>query len=739
MPRSPKEKKEKTVKKFPVKKLPRILKKKYTEKKLGRKLLKKIYIPADKKLILNLFSEKETTPKGKEFLIVPADKTFTKAELNHLKKIVKEVKKQKGRIRILPLAITAGFIFAVFTALTLTKNIIAKKVIVSTVQSIAKARCDIKSVNIKFIESTFDIRGFEVADKDEPMRNIFSFSSLTVDFDMLQLLKSKFVANELSVEGIEIHSDRTYDGTLPPKALKKIKKNEDKAKKEPSPLMLELQSKSKNSIDIVKNSLTGTFEQFNPETMFKNYYASLKTPEVAARIQAEVPTLITRYSAKPAELEEKIKRGTEVVNSVINIDYNSLLNNPVKLKEAVEALTDAYNYTIQIKNDSESLMKEINSDVKMTSNLATDIQKAFKNDTSFVQNEIGKIKSLSVDDGMKFISGTFDSILCELLGKYYPYVDQAKGYLAKMNNNKKEKKAKEKKNKISRAAGRNVYYRKDTVPTFWIKKVSTSGQGFYGKLLDVSNDMDKTGKPVTGEVGLSLFGLEHNASVIVDTRTKSTAPLVTVDYNCNNVPVSFPLSYFDNTPGVPGIESSKALLDFVVEVFENDGFSLSGSGNFRDVKMVTTPFEPAFISDIYVSILSKINDFSLKVKSGYTVSKGLDLQIISDIDKVFGAALEKEVRNQIEILKVQVQTEVMNKINEYTNNAFGELKTFEDLQKEINKYINMANDLPKQIEAKQKEVENMMKKGITNEINKATEQAKERTQNELKNQLKKLF
>lgn len=739
MPRSPKEKKEKNVKKFPLKKLPRSLKKKYTEKKLNKKFLKKIYIPADKKIILNLFSEKETTAKGKELLFVPADKTFTKAEIKHLKKIIKEIKNQKGRIRLLPLAVTAGFIFAVLTGITLTKNIIAKKVIVSAVQSVAKARCDIKSVNIKFIDSTFDIRGFEVADKDKPMRNVFSFDSLTVDFDMLQLLKSKFVANELSVEGIKIHSERTYDGTLPPKALKKINKNEEKAQKEPSPLMLELQNKSKNSIDIVKNSLTGTFDQFNPETMFKNYYASLKTPEVAARVQAEVPALITRYSAKPAEFEAKVKKGTEVVNSVINIDYNALANNPVKLKEALEALTEAYNYTVQIKNESDSLMKEINADFKMTSGLATDIQKAFKNDTSFVQNEIGKIKSLTLDDGMNFISGTFDSILCELLGKYYPYVDQAKGYLDKINSNKKEKKAKEKKNKISRAAGRNVYYRKDTVPSFWIKKVSTSGEGFYGKLLDVSSDMDKTGKPVTGEVGVSLFGLEHNANVVVDTRSKSTAPLVTVDYNCNNVPVSFPLSYFDNTPGVPGIESSKALLDFVLEIFENDGFSLSGSGNFREVNMVTTPFEPAFISDIYVSILSNIKDFSLKLKSGYTVSNGLDLQIISDIDKVFGTALEKEVRNQIDILKVQVQTEVMNKINEYTNNAFGELKTFEDLQKEINKYINMANDLPKQIEAKQKEVENMMKKGVENEINKYTDQAKERTQNELKNQFKKLF
>lgn len=742
MPRSTKEPTEKKTKKkevktFPVKKLPGLLKRKYSEKKLNKKLLKKIYIPSDKKLVQDLFSAKETNKKGKELIFIPSDKTFTKKELNHLKSIIKEVKSQKGRIKLVPLIAVAGFIFLLVSAIAVSKNFIAKKIIISTVQSIAKARCDIKTVDIKFLDSTFNMKGFEVADKDEPMTNIFSFDSFTVDFDMLQLLKAKFVANELSVEGIKVKSERSYDGSLPPKKLKKLKKNEEKANKEKktSPFMAELQKKSANSLETVKQSLSGTFEQYNPENMFQNYYANLKTPAISQNIQTEVPLLIEKYSKMPAKYEEEIKKGTEVVNQVVNIDYSSLAQNPVKLKEAVEKITEAYNYTVKIKDDTNATLKDLESDFNKTTTLATNLQKAITQDTNYVQNEINKITSLSLDDGKQFISGTLDSLLYDVMGKYYPYTVKASDFLSNMKKNKKAKEPKVKKEKIKRSEGRNIYYRNDNIPKFWIKKISTSGEGFYGNILNASSDMDKTNKPASGEIELSLYGLDHKASVVVDTRTNSSDPLVTVDYNCDKIPVELPLSYFNNTPGVPGIESSKAYLDCILKIFENDGFALEGSGNIYEAKLITTPFEPAFISDIYTNILSNIQDINLQVKTEFTASKGLDLALNSDIDRIFASALEKEIAKQLEILKKQVQTEVVNKINEYTNNAFGELKTFEDLQKEMKKYTDMANELTKKVEAKQKEVENLMKKGAEKEIN----NAKEKAQTELKSQLKKLF
>ena len=94
-------------KKFPAKKLPGLLKKSYTQKKFNSKILKKIYIPEDKKLIESLFSEKYTKGK-KELIRVPRENQFTKKELSQLKKISKSIKKNKGRVKLVPFIAVAG-------------------------------------------------------------------------------------------------------------------------------------------------------------------------------------------------------------------------------------------------------------------------------------------------------------------------------------------------------------------------------------------------------------------------------------------------------------------------------------------------------------------------------------------------------------------------------------------------------------------------------------------------------
>ena len=54
-PKTPKAPKE--LKTYPVKKLPKIYKKTYTQKQLDKKLLKKLYIPEDQKYVQDLFKE----------------------------------------------------------------------------------------------------------------------------------------------------------------------------------------------------------------------------------------------------------------------------------------------------------------------------------------------------------------------------------------------------------------------------------------------------------------------------------------------------------------------------------------------------------------------------------------------------------------------------------------------------------------------------------------------------------
>ena len=742
-----KPKKQKKQKLYSAKKLPGLLKKKYSEKKLNKKIFKKLYVPEDKELLKALFIPAEPDNKGRIFYLIPKDKTFLKTELKRLKKIAKEIKNQKGRIKLVPLAAVAAFIFAVVTTVILFKNKIAKLAITTAVESVAEARCDIKNVDIKILKSTFTLDGLEIADKDAPMKNIIQIEKINLDFDLLQLLKARFVANDMSVLGVEFKTDRTYDGTLPPKKLKKIKKQKIEEEKKDSPLAASLKNKSDVALDGVKNTINSMMEQYNPQTYIDNFYKNLNTPQIAQEVQEEVEKLVSKYSDMPQKLEDEISQGQKIITEVEKINLDEISSNPLKIKEAVETLKNAYDYATKLQSDTNAIVKDIQKDTNYATKLSGNIQKSVQHDKKMLNTEISKITSFKLDDGKNIISSTIETLACQILGKYYPYAAKATKYLTAPKNNKaaKEQKA-EKKKKTKRSEGRIITYKNDSAPKVWIKKISGSGGTMSFNFTDIASDMDITGKPAAGNFELTAAGIKHNAKLIIDTRTNSAEPLVYADYTCANIAIKFPSSQFGNIPGVPALDSSKGAVGCIFKLFEDEGFSISGKSILKEAKLSTVAFEPEILSDIYSNVLARIDTVDFTFTTGYTSSKGLTLNIDSEIDRQFIKALSDEISAQLKQLKEQIEKEALALINNLTNGALGEINSFDSLKKQILDYQNYANTLTKQVEGKKKEAENLMNKGIKDAEKKAQEEldrqkkeAEKKAKDEAVKALKNLF
>ena len=742
-PKAPKAPKE--LKTYPAKKLPKLFKKTYTQKQLDKKILGKLYIPEDKKYLQSLFKESGKNKKDLALFTIPADLTFEKKELSRLTTMALEIKQNKGRVKFLPLIATIAFIAAVVVTLTLTKNIIARKVITSTCESIFEAKCDIDYLNISFFNSTFKMTGWQVANKKQPMKNLFSVESVTFDFDMLQLLKARFVANELSVLGVDTNTDRKTSGDISAQRLAKIqKKKEKKAKKaakenEKSAFMLALESKANGAMDTLKDSFKGLFDQYNPETIMKEVQEQLQTPKVSKEVQEQAQALAQKYKAKPDEIKAKLDTAKASAETLTSLDVSSIQSNPAKIKDMLESANSLKTNVESLKKDADTVLNEIQSDINGVKGLTTKIQNAIENDKGLVDKQISKFTSLNLDTGKNFISGTFDSIIYQLLGKYYPYYIKGMEYLDQAKNNKKDKPKKEKKQKkaytITRAAGRDVTYKSDDAPKFWIKKTAGSGPSFAFDISDLSSNMDLTGKPAVANVTASLFNIDHKAKVTVDTREASKEPLVLANYNCDKLSLAYPASKMGDIPGVPGIDSSKAQLDFIFKVFENDGFSLSGTSYFTNLQLSAPAFEPAFVSTIYANTLQKINSMKLGIQTGFTQSAGLDLKLNTDVDKQFINAFTAEMTNQLGAIKEKVESELFAKINEYTNGALGEINSFNDISDKLNGYKKNIDDLYAQIEAKRKELED----ATVGKAKAAADDAVNSLKDSAKSKLKSLF
>ena len=728
-----------------MKKIPSLFRKKYTAKKLEKKIYKKLYVPDDKKYVKSLFTEVEKKgAKQIPIYAIPADKAeqLAKKDMKRLKLLAKQIKSQKGRVNFVPLIVTIAFIVAIPVCFSMFKNVIIKKALTVVCENIFEAKTDIEKVDFKFLDSSLKIKKVEIANKNDYMKNLVDIGSITIDFDLGQLLRKRFVVDELSVLDVNTGTERTTSGELPPAKEKKIKKQKAKSEKAASESKLgkALSDKKAVAADSLQKNITGLFNQFNPETLMQNYAAQLQTPAISTQVQEQIPQIVAKWQAKPAEVQKTVDELQKSVNEIMAFDFSSVQNNPLKIKEFIESLDSTYKNIDKVKNDANGVLNSFNSDIAEADGLRKTVQNAVTHDMNFANSEINKIKSLNVSDGTKLISGMFENVACDVLGKYYPYAMKGVDYLLELKSKQaskpKTEKAKKEKKKYSvkRAPGRDIFYRQDKVPALWIKKMAGSGPNFFVQATDIASNQDIINKPAKIDFNMDLWNLQHTAKLVVDFRTETKEPLVRADYGLKNIPLNIPAEKFGEYPGVPSFDA-KCAVDAILKIFDDEGFEITGKGLLTDLKISTVPFEPEYASKIYSSVMGRINTVRASMTSGFTLSGGLNMALDSDADVQVINSIKKEMEAQLAGIKENLKAELTKRINEASGGALSQFGSLDDIKSKLTGSVGQANGYEKQLTQKRSEAEKQMKGKADEATKKATDSAKK----ELGNQLKKLF
>ena len=727
------------------KKIPSLFRKKYTAKKLEKKIYKRLYVPDDKKYVKSLFTEVEK--KGKKqipIFAIPPEKAeqLAKKDMKRLKSLAKQIKSQKGRVNFVPLLVTLAFIAAIPITFTMFKNVLIKKGITVVCEKIFEAKCDIEKVDFKFFDSSLKIKKIEIANKNDYMKNLVDIGSITLDFDLGQLLRKRFVADELSVLDVNSGTERKTSGQLPPKKVKKIKKSKEKEAKKASEskfgkLLAEKKAVAASSLE---SNITGLFNQLNPETLMNNFYSQLQTPGLSAQVQEQIPQIVAKWQAKPAEVQQTVDELQKAVNDIVAFDYGAVQSNPLKIKEFIETIDSTKKNIEKVKKDANGVLNSFNADLKEADGLRKTVQNAVTHDMNFANSEINKIKSLNISDGTKLISGMFENVACDVLGKYYPYAKKGVDYLlemkAKQATQPKKEKAKKEKTKytVKRAPGRDIFYRQDKVPAFWIKKMAGSGPNFFAQATDLASNQDIINKPAKIDFNMELYNLQHSAKLVVDFRTNTSEPLIRADYGIKNIPLIIPAEKFGSYPGVPSFDA-KCAVDAILKIFDDEGFEITGKGLLTDLKITTVPFEPEYASKIYSNVMGRINTVRASVTSGFTLSGGLKMALDSDADVQVLNSLKKEMEAQLAAIKENLKAELTKRINEASGGALSQFGSLDDIKGKLTGSVNKASEYEKQLNQKRAEAEKQMKGKAEEATKKATDNAKK----EIGNQLKKLF
>ena len=719
----------KAPKMLPMKKAPKMFKKTYREKKFKKKILKRIYIPSDLTLVKSVYSL-ETDEKGRKFYINNLDRNLETAKIKRLKVVAKQIKKNKKGIRILPLIITVAVFSFVFTMVVTFKNVVVKKGIVYGMQKVFQAKTDVQKVDVSFLKSYIKINGLAQANKDSPMTNIFQIDEINLDFNLTELLKGKFYAEKLAIEGVAIGTERKTSGALPA-VVKKEKKEDSKVDKQ----MKEAQEKLTVA---AQKELRSMFDKFNPENILSDMQYSLKSPELAKTLIKDVQEKVEKWAAVPGQIEKDYNEFSKSVETVVKTDWNNITD-LIQIKNAIEAITKSINDGKALSETVNQTINEVKADSMLVKTYGEQVAQAVTDDTNLVDNKIKEMKALySVDGVRKVMNESVESLIYQLSGKYYPYVQKALEAAKSIQEKPKEPK-KEKKASPERLKGRNIYYKKDTVPKLRIDEVAASGYEkgtdsllFKGSAKNISSDQNITNKPSIINADFKVMGRPNSAKVVVDVRDNSTAPMVSADYDGKDWIINADAGAF----------ALKSTSEIIAKLSaENDGsFSLGGTLDMAVSEMTGMDLGNEVVNRVYQKALSKVDRLTV----GFTCYKEKDdyLKVTLDNPELLGKQLSEPVikafTEEVENFVNEAKEKVKNLLSEQTGGLSDQLLKFSSMEELLNAQKNNLAALEKQLNEKKVELENRVKAQATEKVNQAKDEAKKQIENQTKETMKDL-
>lgn len=728
-------KEKKSEKKVSVKKLPGIFKKSYTEKKFKKHISDKLYIPDDKKFVTDLFKLSKDK-KERDVLRIPLDSSFTKKEIKRLVVLSKEIKKNKGRIKVGSFLAVAIAITVVCVVVTVFKNPVTKFGIKSVMQSTFGAKCDIGSVNVEILGAHITVNNLAQASADEPMKNIFQFDKLDLDFNLTQLLRARFDAENIEITGIALGTERKNSGALP---IKKKTAQEKEEKTDSTGFYKSLKEKMGSNSEKAKNSFETLFSMYDPNKISENLKNNIKSPTVAKEVEEELKQIIETWKNKPSELQQKVealKASTAKLTSLNTSKISNVTEISALLKEIESSTKEIKN----VKSDIENSVLSFGDDQKKVNALKKKLDDAIQNDKNLLQTQVA---IFDISEVKNTISNTLDEASYAMLGKYYPYLKQLISYAGAMKGTGKSdseevkkniKKAKETAKKESkRYVGRNVYWKADKVPSFLIEKLHGSGVGIEVKATNISNDMNKRGEPwiISGKYNQKT--VLHNVNLVVDARSNISDPLIQCSYSGENFPLLLDFSKNIDSAGMPifdGVSTISAKL-----VADSD-FSFSGSGsmNMDPVKVTSKPLSSEIAERIYSQALTSVNSLDLQAKVGFSEKNGVDLNLSTNFDKILSNAINVVANKELENVKSAAMEKISKQIGGSTDGANELFSKFDNISSQINSSKSSVNDISKIIDTKKSEISKQLKKSMPDKVSNSIS---EKTGSTIKNLLKK--
>ena len=532
------------------------------------------------------------------------------------------------------------------------------------------AKVELASADLSLFPAGLELRGLQVANPDQPMKNALEVARIRMNFDTLNLFRRKVIVEQMEMMGIKLDTPRKTSGALPGLAAKRgAKKAAPKAKKRKSiceggglpsismPNVNDILSKEKlPSIELATSLKTQIQKE---KQKWQERLASLPDQKTFESYKAQI---------------QQIKSGGGGLGGLLSSGGKVL-----ELKKKIEADID------RIKSAKKDFQKEL-ATLKQR---VTEAKKAPFKDAARLARKYGLSK-----EGLANLSSLiFGAKICGWMEKAANWYEKMRPILQRAKQKKGNKVV------VKPLRGKGVYVKfkeRHPLPDFLIKQANgtvLTGSGvIQGIIKNITPEQDVLGKPLTFSFKgdkLKNFKLIESSGVLNHIRPQAPKDQI-----------KFLIKGFQ-AKGITLLENSKtplllekALADLNTKAVlqgENINANIVGAFHSASFSVKGEQSGSAIINAIF-SALRNVRDFIVNAKVSGTI-QDYDIQLSSDLDGILKKSVGKIIAKQTQQLRQKLSQAIMAKANGPLSDAEGGLSGLGGIDKELSKRLKLGSGL----------------------------------------------
>lgn len=513
-------------------------------------------------------------------------------------------------------------------------------------ESMVGARVEIDNLRLTLSPLAIRFARLQVANPDDPWKNLFETRTVRFSLELNQLLRGKYIVEQMEVNDIILGTRRTSDGSLPGT------RRSDRT------------GPGTGFTGLLQNVLEKTVEKtplFDPAMLRTGVNVdslvraqNFQTLALVDSLRESVSTASLRWDSLKTDLEAGFVQLKEIDTNVRGINP-AALKTPDQILAAVRTVDDSYTTITALRSAFDDRQKSVHAYFDNLAGAVGTIPRSVEKDYQKVLT-LARLPDFNAMGLAELIVGK--QLLSEIL-TYARWADVARAQIAKHAPEPEIQKP-------PRMKGQNIHFPVERgYPKFWVKQIRISGgtdrsqddDYIYasGEVRHISSDQALAGEPLR----ISLEGTRSGETsfalgALIDRRKEIPFD----EYRVRAAGIRLATYELGKSDFLPSRITNARLNSSVVVTIPGDQFNAVAEMGFRNLTLEFGRDARNIGERLARDILRGISGFDASLRV-WTAAGGLDVAFTSTIDDQFAARAKDALGAEL----LRLQSEIRTKVN----------------------------------------------------------------------------